>query len=91
MPQSDDFRTSGSGSKAGTICTETSLYKTFDGQVEYIQHVAAGDPFPKNLSGAGQGNATWYKLTLANDGARKTFKAVKADITALDDTSVDSM
>ena len=72
-----EFNTTGPGFHAGTICADTSLYKTFDGQVEYIQHVASGTPFPKNLSGGGRGNATWFKLTLATDGARTTFRAVK--------------
>ena len=78
MPQVHaDFKTSGTGFKAGTICPETSLYKTFDGQIEYIQLVPVGTPFPRNLSGAGLGNATWFKMTLATDGDRKTYTAVK--------------
>ena len=73
-----EFNTTGPGFHANTICGETSLYKTFDGQVEYIQLVAAGTPFPQNLSGGGQGNAVWYKLALSTDGNRKDFQAVQA-------------
>ncbi len=75
---SDEFKTSGAGFQRGAICTETSLYKTYDGQVECIQLIAAGTPFPNNMSGAGTGNVTWFKLTLATDGDRISFNAVRS-------------
>ena len=79
MPQ-EEFRTGGViGQKTGTICTETSLYKCTDNKVEYIEHIAAGTPFPNFPGGNGKGQANWFKLTLANDGARKSFDAVKVD------------
>lgn len=79
MPQ-EEFKTGGvTANKTGTLCTETSLYKCTDNKVEYIQHIAAGTPFPNFPGGNGKGNANWFKLTLANDGARKTFDAVKVD------------
>ena len=79
MPQ-EEFRTGGvSGSTTGAICGETSLYKCTDGKVEYILNIAAGDPFPFFPGGNGKSKATWYKLTLANDGARKSFTAVKVE------------
>jgi len=78
MPQ--EFRTAGvTGLKTGTICTDTSLYKCTDNKVEYILHIAAGTPFPNFPGGNGKGTANWFKLTLANDGDRKTFDAVKVD------------
>ena len=79
MPQSE-FKTAGvTGFTSGTICTDTSLYKCTDNKVEYIEHIPAGTPFPNFPGGNGKGNANWFKLTLANDGARKTFDAVKVD------------
>jgi hypothetical protein len=78
MPQ--EFKTAGvTGQKTGTLCTDTSLYKCTDNKVEYILHIAAGTLFPNFPGGNGKGNATWFKLTLANDGARTTFDAVKVD------------
>ena len=43
----------------GTLCTDTSLYKTTDNKVEYIE------------------------LTLAADGNKTTFNAVKVDAGSL--------
>ena len=78
MPQ-EEFRTIGvTALKTGAKCPETSLYKCTDNKVEYIEHISAGDPMPNFPGGNGKGIANWFKLTLANDGARKTFVAVKA-------------
>ena len=63
----------------GTICTDTSLYKTTDNKVEYIEHIPAGTAFPFFPGGNGKGKCVWTKLTLAADGNRKTFDAVKVD------------
>jgi len=63
----------------GTLCTETSLYKSTDNKVEYILHIAANTLFPNFPGGNGRGKCVWTKLTLAADGARKTFDAVKVD------------
>lgn len=79
MPQ-EEFKTGGAtGFTTGTLCTETSLYKCTDNKVEYIQHIAAGTAFPNFPGGNGRGKATWFRLTLATDGDRKTFDAVKVD------------
>ena len=67
------------GFGTGTICTDTSLYKCTDNKVEYIEHIAAGTPFPNFPGGNGKGSAVWFKLTLAADGARTNFDAVKVD------------
>ena len=78
MPQ--EFKIAGvTGNKTGTICTDTSLYKCTDNKVEYIEHIAAGTAFPNFPGGNGKGQATWFKLTLANDGDRRSFDAVKVD------------
>ena len=80
MPQQEEFKTAGvTGFKSGATCTDTSLYKCTDNKVEYILHVAANTPFPNSPAGNGKGQATWFKLTLANDGARTNFDAVKVD------------
>jgi hypothetical protein len=63
----------------GTVCTDTNLYKTTDNKVEYIEHIAAGDLFPNFPGGNGKGKCVWTKITLATDGSRKTFDAVRVD------------
>jgi hypothetical protein len=63
----------------GTLCTDTSLYKATDNKVEYILHIAANTLFPNFPGGNGKGKCVWTKLTLAADGARKNFDAVKTD------------
>ena len=63
----------------GTLCTDTSLYKTTDNKVEYIEHIPAGTLFPNFPGGNGKGKCVWTKLTLAADGARTNFDAVKVD------------
>jgi hypothetical protein len=46
MPQ-EEFKTGGvTANNTGTICQETSLYKCTDNKVEYIEFIAAGEPFP---------------------------------------------
>ena len=73
------FRTSGTGFTTGAICTDTNLYKCTDNKVEYIEHIAAGTLFPNFPGGNGKGMAKWFPITLATDGDRKTFDAVKTD------------
>jgi hypothetical protein len=63
----------------GTLCTDTSLYKTTDNKVEYIEHIAAGTAFPPFPGGSGKGKCVWTKLTLAADGARTNFEPVKVE------------
>ena len=65
------------GFATGTICTDTNLYKCTDNKVEYIEHIAAGTAFPNFPGGNGKGKATWFKITLATDGDRTNFGAVK--------------
>ena len=79
MAQQEVFRTSGNGFVSGAICTDTNLYKCTDNKVEYIEHIAAGTAFPKFPGGNGKGNAVWFPVTLATDGDRTKFDAVKVD------------
>jgi hypothetical protein len=76
---SEEFTTSGKGFTSGANCTDTSLYKCTDNKVEYIEHIPAGTLFPNFPGGNGKGKATWFKLTLATDGDRTRFDAVKVD------------
>ncbi len=78
----EQFRTLGSGFKTGAKCTDTNLYKCTDNKVEYIEYIAAGDAFPNFPGGSGTGIATWYPVTVATDGNRKSFTAVKGDYVA---------
>ena len=76
-----EFKTGGlSGFASGSICTDTNLYKCTDNKVVYIEHIAAGQPFPKFPGGNGKGNATWFRITLATDGGTAEFRAVTADL-----------
>jgi hypothetical protein len=79
MPQVQDKVGGNSPGGTGTLCTDTSLYKTTDNKVEYIEHISAGDLFPNFPGGNGKGKCVWTKLTLAADGARTGFDAVKVD------------
>jgi hypothetical protein len=74
-----EFKTGGqTGSKTGTICTDTNLYKCTDNKVVYIEHIAAGSAFPNFPGGNSKGQATWYKITLETDGDKADFQAVTA-------------
>lgn len=80
MPQQiEEFKTAGNGFKTGAICGDTALYKCTDNKVEYIEHIAKGDVFPNFPGGNGKGQATWFALSLATDGARTNFDSVKVD------------
>ena len=80
MPQ-QEFKIGGvTGFTTGTTCPDTSLYKCTDGKVEYIENIAAGTAFPNFPGGNGKAKATWFRLTLANDGDRSSFAAVSADL-----------
>jgi len=83
-----EFKTIGTGFKTGAKCTDTNLYKCTDGKVEYIEYIGAGDVFPNFPGGDGNGKATWFPVTLATDGERKSFTAVQADIVAVEAESM---
>jgi hypothetical protein len=61
----------------GSKCTETSLYKASDGKIEFIEYVEAGAVFPPFPGGKGTKSCTWTRLTLASDGGKQSFTAVK--------------
>ena len=83
MPQVQEKVGGNSPGGTGTLCTDTSLYKATDNKVEYLQHIAAGTLFPNFPGGNGKGSCVWTKLTLAADGNRTTFNAVKVTSGAL--------
>ena len=75
-----EFRTGGSlGFTTGTICNDTSLYKCTDNRMVYIEHIAAGSPFPNFPGGTGKSKATWYKVTKASDGDQRSFKSTMVE------------
>jgi hypothetical protein len=74
-----EFKKSGNGFATGATCTDTNLYKCTDNRVEYIEYIAAGDKFPNFPGGNSKGSATWFPLTVATDGNRQSFEAVKVD------------
>ena len=61
----------------GSICAKTSLYKATDGKIEFIEYVVAGTAFPPFPGGKGTKACTWTRLTLASDGSKESFMAVK--------------
>jgi hypothetical protein len=65
------------GSTTGTICTKSGLYKSTDGKIEFIEYIAAGDPFPPFPGGTGTKKGTWNRVTLATDGDKTSLQAVK--------------
>ena len=79
MPQVQEKVGGNSPGGTGTLCTDTSLYKTTDNKVEYIEHIAAGTAFPNFPGGTGTKKCTWNKVTLATDGSRTSVDAVKVE------------
>lgn len=65
------------GTTTGSVCTETSLYKATDGKIEFLELIAAGDTFPPFPGGNGTKKTTWTKTTVASDGEKTSFTAVK--------------
>ena len=62
----------------------SALIRTYtnatDDKLSIIEYVAAGTAFPERPGGNGKGKTMWSKVTLATDGARKTFDRVKVDV-----------
>jgi len=67
------------GFTTGTICTKSSLYKTTDGKIEFIEYIVAGQAFPNFPGGTGTKKGTWNRVTLASDGGRTSVDAVKVE------------
>ena len=65
------------GGGTGTICAKSGVYKATDGKIEFLVYWAAGEAFGYFPGGNGTKKCTWQQLTLAADGARKGFVAVK--------------
>ena len=68
--------TTTSGTTGGT-CLKTGLYKATDGKIEFIVYFAVGDIFGKFPGGNRTKKCTWTKLSVAADGSRNSFTAVK--------------
>lgn len=71
-----EFAKSGTGFVTGSICTDTSLYKTTDGRMQIIELIEKDQPFPPYPGGNGKNKATWYRLTQAADGGKTGFTSV---------------
>jgi hypothetical protein len=61
----------------GSVCPKTGLYKTFDGKIEVIEYYAVGDLFRTGPGGNGTKKCTWTRVTLASDGGKTSYTAVK--------------
>lgn len=65
------------GGGTGTVCGKTGLYKATDGKIEFIVYWAVGDIFGYFPGGNRSKKCTWTYLTLAADGGKTSFTAVK--------------
>jgi hypothetical protein len=71
------FRQGETSFQTGMICTDSNLYQCSDDIFSILEYVAAGQPFPNGPFGNGKGKTVWRKVTLARDGARKSFSVAK--------------
>ena len=69
-------RVGSSSGTTGSICTETSLYKSTDGKMVFIEHIPAGAAFPPYPGGKGTKSCTWTRLSKAVDGGSASFDSV---------------
>ena len=76
MPQ-EELRLGETSFQTGMTCTDSNLYQCSDDIFSIIEYVAAGQLFPNGPFGNGKGKTVWRKVTLARDGARKTFSVAK--------------
>ena len=67
----------GTSFTTGQICPKSGLYKATDGKVEIIEYIPLNATFPPFGGGNGTKKCTWTRLTLASDGSKTTFTAVK--------------
>jgi len=75
-----DATKGGSGSTGGgtgTLCLKSGLYKATDGKIEFVVNFKVGDTFGYFPGGTGTRKCTWSHLTLAADGEKREFTAVK--------------
>lgn len=71
-----EFAKSGTGFVTGSICTDTSLYKTTDGKMQFIELIEKDAAFPPYPGGTGKSKTTWYRVTKASDGSKTEFTSV---------------
>ncbi len=63
----------------GSVCPKTGLWKTSDGKIEVIEFYSLGELFRLSPSGNGTKKCSWTRVTLASDGSKTGFTAVKVD------------
>ncbi|HEU5091411.1 MAG TPA: hypothetical protein VFT30_01920 [Nitrospira sp.] len=56
----------------GQICSRTGVYRSTDNKAQYLEVVAAGDPFPPFPGGKGTSKTTWTLMTSSNSGTAAT-------------------
>lgn len=61
----------------GAVCPKSGLYKTTDGKIEFIEYIAKDDTFPPFPGGNGNKKGTWTRMSVASDGGKTSFTAVK--------------
>jgi hypothetical protein len=74
--------TSTSGA-TGQACLKTGLYKATDGKIEFIEYYSVDDVFRHFPGGNGTKKCTWTKLSVASDGNKTGFTAVKVEAGAI--------
>jgi hypothetical protein len=61
----------------GQNCPKSGLYKSTDGKVELIEYIPVNTAFPPFGGGNGTKKCLWTRLSLASDGSKTSFTAVK--------------
>jgi hypothetical protein len=80
---SQDLVAGGGGNNGGTsyttgqICPKSGLWKATDGKIEILEYVPVNTAFPPFGGGNGTKKCSWTRLTLASDGGKTSFTAVK--------------
>lgn len=67
----------GTSYTSGQLCPKSGLWKSTDGKIEIFEYVPVNTPFPLFGGGNGTKKCTWTRLTLASDGGKTSFTAVK--------------
>lgn len=61
----------------GQNCPKSGLYKATDGKIELIEYIPVNTAFPPFGGGNGTKKCSWTALSVASDGSKTSFTAVK--------------